>query len=135
MPKTNVDMICDVAELAALFEKSSSLDDFLQSAVSVVAWHMKAAVCSIYIYDAANEVLVLRATQGLKAEAVGRVKLRLGQGLAGLALRELRAIRDGQASKNPKFEPIDHIDEELYDAFLAVPIRRGLEPPRAACAI
>lgn len=127
MPKTNVDMICDVAELAELFEKSSNLNDFLQSAVSVVAWHMKAAVCSIYIYDSKEQKLFLRATQGLKADAVGRVTLRLGQGLAGLALKELRAIREGTASRNPKFQPIDGIDEEFYEAFLAVPIRRGLE--------
>ena len=126
MSKTNVDMICDVAELSSLFEKSSSLDDFLQSAVSTVAWHMKSAVCSIYIYDDATRMLTLRATQGLSADAIGRVQLRLGQGIAGLALKELRSICAGCASKNPEFKPVDGIGEEKYEAFLAVPIRRQL---------
>jgi phosphotransferase system enzyme I (PtsP) len=119
-------MICDIAELSSLFEKSSSLDDFLQSAVSVVAWHMQAAVCSIYIYDDKERMLTLRATQGLSPSAVGKVQLRLGQGLAGLALKELRAIREGRGALSPKFQPVPGINEEKYQAFLAVPIRRGL---------
>jgi phosphotransferase system enzyme I (PtsP) len=126
MSKTNVDMICDVAELSSLFEKSSSLDDFLQSAVSTVAWHMKSAVCSIYIYDDATRMLTLRATQGLSEDAIGKVQLRLGQGIAGLALKELRSICAGCASKNPGFKSVDGIGEEKYEAFLAVPIRRQL---------
>ena len=126
MSKTNVEMICDVAELSALFEKSSSLDDFLQSAVSTVAWHMKAAVCSIYIYDDVTRMLTLRATQGLDEAAIGKVQLRLGQGIAGLALKELRSVCAGCASKNPGFEAVKGIGEEKYEAFLAVPIRRQL---------
>ena len=126
MSKATVDMICDVAELSALFEKSSSLDDFLQSAVSTVAWHMKAAVCSIYIYDDATRMLTLRATQGLSADAIGKVQLRLGQGIAGLVLKELRSICAGCASETPNFKPVDGIGEEKYEAFLAVPIRRQL---------
>ncbi len=123
---SNVSMICDIAELSSLFEKSSGLDDFLQSAVSVVAYHMQAAVCSIYIYDEETRTLTLRATQGLRSDAVGTVRLRLGQGLAGLALKELRAIREGHGSQSPRFFAVEGIDEEKYDAFLAVPIRRGL---------
>ena len=126
MPKANVNMICDIAELSSLFEKSSNLDDFLQSAVSVVAWHMKAAVCSIYIYDDKERILTLRATQGLNPVAVGKVQLRLGQGLVGLALKELRAIREGRGALSPKFQSVKGINEERYEAFLAVPIRRGL---------
>jgi phosphotransferase system enzyme I (PtsP) len=119
-------MICDIAELSSLFEKSSSLDDFLQAAVSVVAYHMQSAVCSIYIYDEKTRMLTLRATQGLSPDAVGKVTLQLGQGLSGLALKELRAIREGRGELSPKFHPVEGIDEEKYQAFLAVPIRRGL---------
>jgi phosphotransferase system enzyme I (PtsP) len=126
MGKANVNMICDIAELSSLFEKSSSLDDFLQAAVSVVAYHMQAAVCSIYTYDDKTRELTLRATQGLSPEAVGKVTLRLGQGLAGLALKELRAIREARGFLSPKYQPVSGIDEEKFQAFLAVPIRRGL---------
>lgn len=127
MGKANVNMICDVAELSSLFEKSRCLDDFLQSAVSTVAYHMKSAVCSIYMYDDSTRMLTLRATQGLSQEAIGHVQLRLGQGIVGLALKELRSICTGCAVNSPLYHPVEGIGEEQYTAFLAVPIRRQLK--------
>lgn len=122
MAKDNVDLICDISELAGLFEKSQSLSDFLQSAVSIVAFHMRAAVCSIYLYDENTKVLTLAATQGLNADAVGKVSLKLGEGIVGTAMKELRPICEGHGSLNPHFKRIDDIFEENYEAFLAVPI-------------
>ncbi len=122
MAKDNVDLICDIGELAGLFEKSQSLSDFLQSAVSIVAFHMRAAVCSIYLYDADHEELTLAATQGLNADGVGKVSLKLGEGIVGTAMKELRPICEGHGSLNPNFKPIEGIFEENYEAFLAVPI-------------
>ncbi len=125
MAKDNVDLICDISELAGLFERSHSLNDFLQSAVSVVAYHMRAAVCSIYLYDEESKILRLAATQGLRADSVGKVSLKLGEGLVGTALKELKPICEGHGSRNPHFKPIADIFEEQYEAFLAVPIVRG----------
>lgn len=125
--KDNVDLICNIAELAGLFRKSSSLEDFLQTVVSIVAYHMRSAVCSVYLYDDKNKELVLTATQGLSPESIGTVRLRLGEGLTGQALKELRPIREGSGLRNPNFKFIPGIREEQYQAFLAVPILRGLE--------
>ncbi len=122
MAKDNVDLICDISELAGLFEKSHSLSDFLQSAVSIVAYHMRSAVCSIYLYDDQDETLSLAATQGLSPDAVGRVKLSLGEGIVGKAMQDLRPICEGHGSSNPNFKTITGIYEENYEAFLAVPI-------------
>lgn len=127
MRKDNVDLICNIAELAGLFKKSSSLEDFLQTVVSIVAYHMRSAVCSVYLYDEATQELVLTATQGLSPESIGVVRLKLGEGLTGQALKELRPIREGSGIRNPNFKFIPGILEERYQAFLAVPILRGLE--------
>ncbi len=124
--KDNVELICSIGELAGLFEKSTSLQGFLQTAVSTVAYHMRAAVCSVYLLDDATQELVLAANQGLSADSVGRVRLKLGEGLTGTALKELRPIREGMAARNPKFKFIPGIFEERYQAYLGVPILRGL---------
>ncbi|WP_372807499.1 phosphoenolpyruvate--protein phosphotransferase [Pontiella sp.] len=126
MGKANINMTFDLKELSSLFEKSNSLDDFLQSAVSVVAYHMRSAVCSIYIYDDATRMLTLRATQGLEKEAIGQLELPLGQGLVGLAMKELRSVCAGRAADHPDFYPVAGSGEERYPAFMAVPIRRQL---------
>lgn len=122
--KDNVDLICSIGELAGLFEKSQSLEDFLQTVVNIVAYHMRAAVCSVYLYEEDSQELVLTATQGLSIQK--QVRLKLGEGLTGTALQELRAIREGSGFKNPNFKFIPGISEEQYQAFLAVPILRGL---------
>lgn len=126
MRKKNVDLVCDIAELMSVFDPEKKGSDILQSVVSTVAWHMRAAVCSIYIYDEESRELTLRATQGLSPDAIGKVKLRLGEGITGRAMLELRPICVGQASKSSSYRYFPGIEEEKYEAFLAVPILRGL---------
>jgi phosphotransferase system enzyme I (PtsP) len=122
----NVDLICSVAELAGLFEKSGSVESFLQKVVSVVAWHMKAAVCSVYLLDEGSQDLVLVANQGLNPDLIGKLRLKLGEGITGTALQELRAIREASGISSKHFKFIPGSFEERYQAFLAVPILRGL---------
>lgn len=126
MKKRNVDLVCDIAELISLSEEGRDRKELLKSVVTSVAKHMQADVCSIYIYDEDEKELTLRATQGLSDEAVGTVKLRLGEGITGRAVRELRPICVGTASKNASYKFFPGIHEEEYEAFLAVPILRGL---------
>ncbi len=126
MKKRNVDLICDVIDLISVFDAKKTNKDILQSVVSTVAWHMRAAVCSIYIYDEKSRYLTLHATQGLHPTAVGRVKLAQGEGLTGKAVQELRPICEGRATTSPLYRHFPGIEEEQYEAFLAVPILRGL---------
>ncbi len=126
MKKRNVDLVCDIAELMSLAEEGQDRKQLLQSVVTTVAKHMQADVCSIYIYDEEQKELTLRATQGLDESAIGRVKLALGEGITGRAVRELRPICVGAAAKSTSYKFFPGIHEEEYEAFLAVPILRGL---------
>ena len=124
--KDNVDLICNIGELAGLFERANTLGSFLQTAVNAVAFHMRSAVCSVYLYEEENDELVLTANQGLRTDLIGKVRLKLGEGIIGMALKELRPIRVGRASESPFYRYVPGLDEERYQAFLAVPIVRGL---------
>jgi len=126
MKSRNVDLVCDIAELISHSEIGGDRKELLQGVVASVADHMRADVCSIYIYDEENAELTLRATQGLSKEAIGSVKLKLGEGITGRAVRELRAICTGRASQSASYKHFPGINEEQYNAFLAVPILRGL---------
>jgi len=126
MKKRNVDLVCDIAELISQAEVGEKGKDILQGVVTSVAKHMHADVCSIYIYDEEATELRLHATQGLSPDAVGMVKLKLGEGITGRAVRELRPICLGRASENMAYKYFPGIEEEQYEAFLAVPILRGL---------
>jgi phosphotransferase system enzyme I (PtsP) len=119
-------LLYDISELSHLFRESASIETLLKRAVEMVARRTQSAVCSIYLYNPQKQELTLRATQGLNPESVGRVHLKLGQGLTGLALQEMRPICEVDASRNPNYKFFPGIFEERYNAFLAMPIARGV---------
>ena len=120
------ELLYDISELSHLFRESASIETLLNRAVEMVARRTDSAVCSIYLYNPEKQELTLRATKGLNPESVGRVHLKLGQGLTGLALQEMRPICEADASRNPNYRFFPGIFEERYNAFLAVPIARGV---------
>ena len=126
MKEKAIDLICSVAELSSLFERRNSIEGFLDQTVQLIAQHMETDLCSIYLLDQESGKLVLRASKGLNPEAVGRVSLAPGEGITGSALKELRPIIVPKGTESPKFKHIPNINEEAYEAFLAVPIVHGL---------
>ncbi len=109
---------------------SADIDAFLQKLVVLVAKHLRAEVCSIYLYDEKQNELVLRATHGLNPDGVGRLRIPLGQGLVGWALQNGKTSNETHASRHPNFLHFEYFEgrlDELLDAFLAVPVWRGSE--------
>ncbi len=125
MKRNHAQLICDIGELVGLFVDTTSLEAFLQKIVEMVSEHMGSEVCSIYLFYDETEELVLKATRGLKPEAIGKVRLKLGEGLTGIAMKEMRPICERNASKAPGYRYFPGIGEEVYESFLAVPITRG----------
>ncbi|MCE5279706.1 MAG: phosphoenolpyruvate--protein phosphotransferase [Planctomycetaceae bacterium] len=125
--KEHLSLLCDVSEFAARLAGSADIHAYLSQIVGLVADHLHCDVCSIYLYDDKTQELVLQATSGLAPQSVGNVRMKISEGLTGMALRELRPVREQVASDNPNFKPFQGINEEPFDAFLAVPIQRGIE--------
>jgi phosphotransferase system enzyme I (PtsP) len=55
-------LIADISEVTALLAESPDLEGFLDRAVTMVADHLVADVCSIYLYDEETRLLTLSAT-------------------------------------------------------------------------
>ena len=121
-----IKLLCDISELNHLFRDSVSVENFLERTVEMVTHHMKTDVCSIYLYDEDTEELVLKATQGLHRDSIEHIHMKIGSGLVGQSLKELRPICVSKASKDPNFKPFIGSGEELFENFLAVPIMRGV---------
>ena len=122
----NKKLLYEISELNNLFREGTGIEGLLNKTVEMVASQTESAVCSIYLYNTETSELVLNATHGLNPESIGKVKLRLGQGLTGLALKEMRPVCETDAAHSPNYKFFAGINEEQYDCFLAVPIARGI---------
>jgi len=118
-------LINTVADLANLVGRRTSLEEFLDGLVANVAQHLSADVCSVYLYDVEEDLLVLRATYGLNRALVGGVRLGPGEGLTGMAFLENRTILEEDVLHSELNKAVPDLGEEEYPCFLAVPIKRS----------
>ena len=110
--------------LRGIMAGSGSAQQRLDHIVQVVAAEMVAEVCSAYIMRA-GEVLELFATEGLRAEAVHRTRLRVGEGLVGVIAANARPLALADAQSHPDFAYRPETGEEIYHSLMGVPILRG----------
>ena len=79
-------------------------------------------VCSVYLLEPDRANLVLAATVGLRPESVGRVRMRLSEGLAGLVAQQQQPVAVADASRHPRFKYFSEAGEDSYRSFLGVPL-------------
>jgi len=96
----------------------------LTDIVALVAAELVAEVCSVYAVRA-GEILELRATVGLNKQAIGRTRLRVGEGIVGLVAATGQALNLADAQNHPAFAYRPELGEESYASMIAVPVRRG----------
>ena len=90
----------------------------------LVASNVVAEVCSIYV-TTDDGTLELYATEGLKPDAVHRVRLKVGEGLVGTIAKTAETLNLSDAQAHPAFKYLPETGEEIYSSFLGVPILRG----------
>lgn len=96
----------------------------LSDLVRLVASEMVAEVCSIYVLRP-GAILELIATEGLRPDAVGRTRLRVGEGIVGLVAAQGEALNLPDAQNHPAFAYRPETGEEPYASLLGVPVRRA----------
>jgi glutamate dehydrogenase (NAD(P)+) len=112
--------IMTLEAISKLFGSQVELPRVVQEIVEKTADRMGLRVCSIYLLEAGR--LVLRASCGLHEDAVGKVSLKVGEGITGHAAKEMRAISVKDAANDPRFKFFPGIGEERYKAMLSIPV-------------
>lgn len=110
--------------LRELMQEPLEPQDRLDRIVRDIASNMVAEVCSLYVLRA-DSVLELYATEGLNKNAVHLAQLRLGQGLVGTIAASARPLNLSNAQEHPAFAYLPETGEEIYHAFLGVPVLRA----------
>ncbi|MFC1651035.1 ATP-binding protein [Candidatus Latescibacterota bacterium] len=121
--KKNNDMMVALTKIGELVTMTLDASEILKQVVAITADLMKVDVCSIYLYDDTESMLVLAATIGLRDNAVGKVRIKAGDGITGRAAKQGRvvAVEDVTLDKRNKYIPIT--GEEAYRSILSVPLK------------
>jgi uroporphyrinogen-III synthase len=98
-----------------------SLKEVLQGVVDVVVEATRCDSCLIYLLDGGE--LVLCASNRNRPEDIGKIRLRLSEGLTGWVARERRLVSiSRECYRDPRFKAFGFLPEDHFEAFLSVPV-------------
>src|SRR5262245_45383118 len=101
--------------------RDMSLPEVLQGIVDLVVEFMACDSCLVYLID--NGELVLCASNSPSPAIIGKVRLKLTEGLTGWVARERRMVAiSREANRDPRFKFFSDLPEDTYEAFLSAPV-------------
>ena len=107
--------------VSRLMTRDMSLDDVLHEIVDLIVEFMECDSCLVYLVEEGE--LVLYASNAASRNNIGKVRLRLDEGLTGWVARERRLVaipRD--AYDDPRFKYFKDLPEDTFEAFLSAPV-------------
>ena len=124
--KLNITQAQELEILRKVVEITNSeldLKFILTEVVRIVTEMTKADSVFIYLFDEKKQFLVLMASKTPHQKELGHVTLKAGEGITGWVAQENRPVAIGQkAYKDKRFKNFDVLPEDLYEAFLSLPI-------------
>jgi signal transduction protein with GAF and PtsI domain len=110
-------------EVAKDISSNLELRELLNRIVAMIMNFVTADSCLIYLYDRQNDELILTASSKAKEKSIGRVKLKIGEGVTGWAAKEKRpVVLPKEAYKDQRFKTFTSLEEDKYQAFMSIPI-------------
>src|SRR6266851_3215205 len=108
-------------KISRLMVREMSLPEVLQGIVSLIVEFMECDSCLVYLLD--RDELVLCASNTPHPSTIGKVRLRLSEGLTGWVARERRMLSlSREAYKDTRFKYFGELPEDTYEAFLSAPV-------------
>lgn len=107
--------------ISRLMARETSLNEILAQIVDLVVHFIGCDSCLIYLLD--GEELVLCASNHPSPDTIGKVRLRIGEGLTGWVAKERRFVAIAkEAYMDPRFKTFASLREDTFEAFLSAPV-------------
>lgn len=107
--------------VSRLMTKETSLLQVLKTIVEMVQQFTLADSAIIYLAEEGE--LVLSAATNVPDHAVGKVRLRMEEGLTGWVARERRLLAlSKEAYADPRFKSFRELEADTFEAFLSTPV-------------
>jgi uroporphyrinogen-III synthase len=108
-------------KISRFMVREMSLPEVLQGIVSLVVEFTACDSCLLYLID--NDQLVLCASNNPHPAEIGKIRLRVGEGLTGWVASQRRLIAiSREAYLDPRFKTFSNLPEDAYEAFLSAPV-------------
>ncbi len=111
-----------LAQAAASTQKP---DELLALIIHEATSAMGTDVCSLYLVVPPGREMVLTATNGLNENMVGKVRMRVGEGITGWVAETREPAVAPDVSRDPHWKWVPGLDEDRFHAMLSVPIESG----------
>ncbi len=124
--KLNISTSQETKILRRIVDITSSeldLDLVLAEIVKIVTEVVSADSVFIYLVDDKHENLVLLASKTPHSKELGKINLKIGEGITGWVAKESKPVAiKKNAYQDPRFISFDVLPEDRYEAFLSAPI-------------
>ena len=111
-----------LAQAAASTQKP---DELLALIIREATSAMGTDVCSLYLVGPPGHELLLTATNGLNENMVGKVRMRVGEGITGWVAETRQPAVVADVSRDPHWKWVPGLDEDRFHSMLSVPIESG----------
>lgn len=120
--------IITLEEISMLASSDYDIHAVLKAVCEKTARRLGVDICSVYLWD--GEYLVLRGTYGLSQDAVGKAKLKIGEGITGSAAADKKPLLIDDVTNDPRYRYFQETKEEQYKikTMYSFPIFSGDEP-------
>ncbi len=108
-------------KISRFMVREMSLQEVLQGVVSLIVEFTECDSCLVYLLD--NEELVLCASNTPHPSTIGKIRLKLNEGLTGWVARERKLLAiSREAYRDARFKTFGELPEDSFEAFLSAPV-------------
>ena len=101
-----------------------NIDEMLRQVAEIVVKVTGTDLCLIYLLDDTGTELVLRGASGETRNVVGKIRLKVGEGITGwVAQQGKHVVLPREAWRDERFKPVPHLVQDRYQSMLSVPLR------------
>jgi two-component system, sensor histidine kinase PdtaS len=120
---TKLTQLSAISEVSKTITSNLYLEEILQLIVAMTAKTMSFRICSIMLFDAEKQELVIKATQSKSADYVKKPNLKIGESIAGRALKEGRVLTILDVKRAPEYRFPDIAEKEGLCSMICVPLQ------------
>ena len=108
-------------KISRFMVREMSLQEVLHGIVALIVEFTECDSCLVYLSH--GDELVLCASNNPAPSTIGKLKLKLGEGLTGWVAQERRLLAiSREAYKDPRFKYFGELPEDTFEAFLSAPL-------------